>query len=123
MTRKKSDTKQRRRLVAALLARSGRKCWLCALPMEPGAETIEHLKPLSLGGADDLKNLVLCHPGCNRQLGNRPAWQKIRMRDRRRRKRKAARLQECEFPEAYEDKGGVQDRTKGFEPRACGLDI
>jgi 5-methylcytosine-specific restriction endonuclease McrA len=49
-----------------------------------GAETVEHLKPLSLGGTDDLKNLVLCHPGCNRQLGNRPAWQKIRMRDRRR---------------------------------------
>ncbi len=84
MARRKSDPKQRRRLVVALLARSGPKCWLCALPMEPGAETIEHLKALSLGGTDDLKNLVLCHPGCNRQLGNRPAWQKIRMRDRRR---------------------------------------
>lgn len=82
MPRRKSDPKRRRRLVAALLVRSGPRCWLCALPMAPEDQTIEHLKPVSLGGTDDLKNLVLCHPGCNRQLGNRPAWQKIRMRDR-----------------------------------------
>ncbi|MCF2515867.1 HNH endonuclease [Sphingomonas sp. G124] len=45
--------------------------------------TIEHLQPKSLDGTDALENLVLCHPGCNKQLGDRPRDEKERLRARR----------------------------------------
>ena len=71
-------------------ARDGDDCWWCFRPMDfaatarkTQAPTIEHLLPLSLGGTGRLDNLVLCHPGCNRQLGNRPRAEKERLRARR----------------------------------------
>lgn len=76
-----------------LRARDGGKCWLCdqpidfdAVPNTKKAPTFEHLIAQSRGGPSTLENLVLCHPGCNRQLGDRPLVDKIRMRERRRRK-------------------------------------
>jgi 5-methylcytosine-specific restriction endonuclease McrA len=55
-------------------------------PNSPSAWSIEHLIARSLGGPDILDNLVLCHPGCNRILKDRPLKNKIELRERRRRK-------------------------------------
>jgi 5-methylcytosine-specific restriction endonuclease McrA len=79
--------------VDLLRARDGALCWLCGKPMDfaakpnsPTAWSIEHLLSQSLGGPDRLENMVLCHPGCNRILGNRSLKDKIKLRERRRRK-------------------------------------
>ena len=79
--------------VDRLRARDGDRCWLCSEPMNfqakpnsPTAWSIEHLIAQSLGGPAMLDNLVLCHPRCNRILGDRPLTQKINLRERRRRK-------------------------------------
>jgi 5-methylcytosine-specific restriction endonuclease McrA len=79
--------------VDRLRARDGDGCWLCGKPMNFAAVpnsarawSVEHLLAQCLDGPDRLENLVLCHPGCNRQLGDRPLKNKIEMRERRRRK-------------------------------------
>lgn len=76
-----------------LRARDGDRCWLCDKPMNfeakpnsPAAWSIEHLIAKSLGGPGMLDNLVLCHPGCNRILKDRLLTDKIKLRERRRRK-------------------------------------
>lgn len=73
-----------------LRIRDGDACWLCgetmdfeAKPNTKKAPTKEHLQSISAGGTDALDNLVLCHPGCNRQLGDRPCADKEKMRARR----------------------------------------
>lgn len=70
-------------------ARDGDNCWLCAgkldfaaVPNSKKAPTREHLLAQSLGGTNDLANLVLCHPGCNKQLGVRPVAQKMQLREK-----------------------------------------
>jgi 5-methylcytosine-specific restriction endonuclease McrA len=79
--------------VDRLRARDGDCCWLCNERMDFGAKpnsskawSIEHLVPASRQGPSTLENLVLCHPGCNRILKDRPLADKIRLRERRRRK-------------------------------------
>lgn len=74
-------------------ARDGDLCWLCnqpidfkAAPNSAKAWSVEHLLPRSLGGPDRIENLVLCHPRCNRILGCRALKDKIKLRERRRRK-------------------------------------
>lgn len=77
--------------MAELRARDGPLCWLCARPFAPAATrlgrrpSLEHLVPRRHGGGDGLDNLVLCHVGCNRHLGDRPLEKKLRMRERWRR--------------------------------------
>jgi len=78
-----------------LRARDGDDCWLCFEPINfravsnsKKAPTLEHLEPTSLGGSNALDNLVLCHPGCNRQLGSRPKANKLKMREKRLRRLK-----------------------------------
>ena len=44
------------------------------------AATIEHYLPRSKGGGDGLRNLRLCHVGCNRHLADHLPEQKERMR-------------------------------------------
>ena len=51
-----------------------------AKPNTKKAPTKEHLQPLSAGGTGALDNLVLCHPGCNRHLRNRPRADKESIR-------------------------------------------
>jgi 5-methylcytosine-specific restriction endonuclease McrA len=79
--------------VDRLRARDGDLCWLCskhidfdAKPNSAKAWSLEHLLCKSYGGPDRLENLVLCHPGCNRILRNRSVKDKVRLRERRRRK-------------------------------------
>lgn len=82
-----------------LRARDGDNCWLCgeridfnAIPNSSRACSLEHLIALSRGGTGSIENLVLCHPTCNRRLGDRSLQDKIRMREKQRRKAwKAAR--------------------------------
>ncbi len=77
-------------MIQRLRHRDGDACWLCggtldfeAKPNSKQAPTKEHLQSLSDGGKDELNNLVLCHPGCNRQLGARPRVDKEKIRARR----------------------------------------
>lgn len=77
--------------VEALRKRDGGRCWLCDKPIDFKADpnsarapTLEHLVAKCHEGPDTLENLVLCHPPCNRQLGDRPLAEKIRMREERR---------------------------------------
>ena len=76
-----------------LRARDGDRCWLCGQPIDFAAQpnsskawSVEHLIARSRGGPDVMDNAVLCHPGCNRTLRDRPLADKIRLRERRRRK-------------------------------------
>jgi hypothetical protein len=73
-----------------LRASHGENCWWCLKPMDfsPKARatqvpTIEHLQPKALGGGNELDNLRLCHPGCNKQLADRTRAEKERLRERR----------------------------------------
>jgi 5-methylcytosine-specific restriction endonuclease McrA len=82
-----------------LRARDGDKCWLCddrldfeAEPNSSRAPSVEHLIAKSRGGPESLENFVLCHTMCNRQLAARPLTDKIKMRERRGRKRLIATL-------------------------------
>lgn len=79
--------------VDRLRARDGDLCWLCgkhldfkATPNSAKAWSIEHLVPVCRGGISTLENLVLCHPPCNRTLKDRALKDKIKLRERRRRK-------------------------------------
>lgn len=53
-------------------------CWLCGLPIDsdlksphPGSWTLDHVVPLSMGGArDDPANARAAHRLCNMQRGN-----------------------------------------------------
>ena len=72
-------------MVERLRARDGDKCWLCARPLKMTATkqsrriSIEHLHPRSLGGGDEIDNLVLCHGHCNRHLRDHPREKKIKI--------------------------------------------
>ncbi|MEU8086323.1 HNH endonuclease signature motif containing protein [Micromonospora sp. NPDC049101] len=46
------------------------KCWLCG---RYGANTADHVTPLSRGGTNDLSNLRPAHKACNSGRGNRTA--------------------------------------------------
>lgn len=85
--------------VDRLRARDGDHCWLCGEPMNfkavpntSKAPSIEHLIAKSRGGPQSLDNLVLCHTSCNRHLADRSLVNKIKMRERRRKKRWMATL-------------------------------
>lgn len=55
--------------VRATLAEYGDVCWLCGLP---GANSADHIIPVSKGGAVfDLLNLGPAHRRCNYSRGNR----------------------------------------------------
>jgi hypothetical protein len=67
--------------------RDGDNCWACngkldfgAVPNSKKAPTIEHLQARANGGGQELENLVLTHPGCNRMLGTKPVEKKREIR-------------------------------------------
>lgn len=41
-------------------------CWLCG---RPGADTVDHIVPYALGGADTIDNLRPAHRSCNSRRG------------------------------------------------------
>lgn len=73
--------------IEQIRARDGDGCWLCARPLDfaavpnsKNAPTLEHLVAKSLGGGNELANLVLCHPGCNLHLADKPLAKKQEIR-------------------------------------------
>lgn len=79
--------------IEELRLRDGPLCWLCNDAMDfkadPGSSTAptrEHLLSQCHEGPDRIENLVLCHRRCNRILDNRSVAEKVKLRDRRRRK-------------------------------------
>lgn len=54
-------------LVAFVLVRDRYRCHLCA---QDGADTADHVIPISKRGTDDPTNLRAAHKLCNRQRGN-----------------------------------------------------
>jgi 5-methylcytosine-specific restriction endonuclease McrA len=64
--------------LAEIAERDGRQCGLCRQPVDmtvrnpdPWAPTIDHIVPVSLGGADVRANVWLAHRVCNLRKGNR----------------------------------------------------
>lgn len=51
----------------AVLA-SSTTCWLCGLP---GADTVDHVVPRSMGGTDEPWNLRPAHQRCNSRRGTK----------------------------------------------------
>jgi 5-methylcytosine-specific restriction endonuclease McrA len=49
-----------------ILIRDSYICWLCDLP---GANTVDHVMPRSLGGTNDEWNLRAAHRSCNSKKG------------------------------------------------------
>lgn len=47
------------------------KCYLCDLPLSGYDCTIDHVLPVSKGGKDSLRNILLTHGKCNHDKGNR----------------------------------------------------
>lgn len=50
-------------------------CWICLEPMTDGVDlpnsaTFDHVLPVSKGGLDKKKNLLLAHKSCNSDRGN-----------------------------------------------------
>lgn len=65
------DMPHKAKLRAAVLERDGGACWLCGLVI-PDTETptLDHVRPRSMGGSDDLANLRLAHKSCNSSRQN-----------------------------------------------------
>lgn len=62
---------RRWRTVRARVLRASTVCWLCG---EDGADSVDHVVPVSLGGpVFDPVNLRPAHLDCNRRRGNRDA--------------------------------------------------
>lgn len=56
----------------AVLARDGRRCRYCGRQIGPRSVLhLDHVIPVSRGGADTLENLVVACEGCNRRKGAR----------------------------------------------------
>lgn len=67
----------RRERISLLRKVGGGKCWLCGGNVKrsgldrnhPAAPSVDHVKPLSRGGANKTKNLLLAHRHCNTVRG------------------------------------------------------
>lgn len=66
-----------------IFERDGWVCGICDSPIDSAAEwpergcaTVDHVMPLSLGGADEPENVQAAHASCNSSKGNRPANQR-----------------------------------------------
>lgn len=59
------------RIRAAVAQRDGHNCWLCGLPFAAKEKpTLDHIKPVSMGGSNRVSNLKLAHYSCNTRRGN-----------------------------------------------------
>ena len=52
-------------IIAALIARDGKVCGICAQTISADAAILDHIIPRAAGGLDTLDNLQLVHPPCN----------------------------------------------------------
>jgi hypothetical protein len=56
---------------ALVIARDGLICGICSEQVEPHDVHIDHIKPVSLGGGNELENLQVAHSRCNIKKGAR----------------------------------------------------
>lgn len=61
---------EKRQIKSDLWDRDGQTCYLCNQFMSYREATIDHVIPLSKGGADNMSNYKLTHPKCNLEKGN-----------------------------------------------------
>ena len=83
-------------MVGPCIFRGGR---LALDPVSGEGATLEHIRPRSDGGTDDLPNLGLAHARCNNEKGRRTDNKRRRQRDPERYERIVAQLlaQRAEF--------------------------
>ena len=72
----KSAVHRRQMLDNALMVH-GWTCCICARPISQGQESLQHMKPRSKGGTDDIENLRPAHKRCNSALGDRELDQSL----------------------------------------------
>ena len=58
---------------AAVLERTGGRCYLCGRALDPSAFDVDHVHPLAAGGAHAPANVAPACPTCNRRRGARGA--------------------------------------------------
>jgi 5-methylcytosine-specific restriction endonuclease McrA len=71
------NSKQKHKKKQKLIDDYGSSCWWCGKVLTSEKLTIDHLRPLSRGGSDDLENLRLTCFSCNNSRGNSlypPGW-------------------------------------------------
>lgn len=67
-------SRQKKRIVATLIATFGNQCYYCTRPFRTKRNrTLDHLVPASRGGLNTLGNLVLSCAKCNNTKGDRTA--------------------------------------------------
>lgn len=74
MTYKSMCSSKKRATKRRLLETYGPYCHWCGTELEEWELTIEHLKPLSKGGSNNIKNLRLACHQCNWSRGNHDEW-------------------------------------------------
>lgn len=52
-----------------IIERDGFRCKYCGCPLDAETYTIDHIKPISIGGGDDESNLALSCRSCNSSKG------------------------------------------------------
>ena len=51
-------------------------CFVCGLPVSKEDASLEHIKPRSKGGTDQMSNLSISHRTCNKERGNNENYKK-----------------------------------------------
>ena len=68
-----------------LLRRDGNECFFCGVTFSDEVPpTLEHLLSIADGGNNHASNLALCCEPCNKEVGDLPITQKIKIRDEKR---------------------------------------
>lgn len=57
------------------MIQSADECVYCSKPLEPGEVTIDHVKSLKQGGANEYSNLLPCCKSCNSRKGDKPIYE------------------------------------------------
>ena len=64
----------------AIYTRDGFACCYCGSSVEEGVKlTLDHIIPHSLGGGNEVSNLITCCHKCNSSRGNRPVADFVRV--------------------------------------------
>jgi len=58
--------------IVALILRDGDRCYLCGQSLRRSSVHVEHVKPRTRGGSDELANKRLAHADCNLWKGTKP---------------------------------------------------
>jgi 5-methylcytosine-specific restriction endonuclease McrA len=64
------NSKQKQTKKTHLIDEYGACCWWCGQVLHPKSLTIDHVKPKSRGGSNNLENLRLACFSCNNSRGN-----------------------------------------------------